>query len=186
MLTTEKTKAMIAFGNEIKRLRVNLGLTQGELASEIKNCQTYISQLEKATSLASARMLDKLVDWFKDAGITIDEGIGCNTVYLNSIERGVYPLPTYLIEPIHKFFLTHDTEEFKMSDLRELAFKHNLNINQADVSPKVFKLLSEIAAHELTDDETEKLTATLKEILDKRALMDVNLSLINMIDKEMD
>ncbi len=75
MLTTEKTKAMIAFGNEIKRLRVNLGLTQGELASEIKNCQTYISQLEKATSLASARMLDKLVDWFKDAGITIDEGI---------------------------------------------------------------------------------------------------------------
>jgi len=61
------------YGNQIKSYRINLGLTQGQVASELDVTPGYISNVENGRTAMSLKIL---IYYAKLMGITLDELVG--------------------------------------------------------------------------------------------------------------
>ena len=61
------------YGEQIKSYRINLGLTQGEVAGELNVTPGYISNVENGRTAMSLRIL---IYYAKLMGITLDELVG--------------------------------------------------------------------------------------------------------------
>lgn len=61
------------YGDQIKSYRIKLGLTQGEVASELDVTPGYISNVENGRTAMSLRVL---IYYAKLMGVTLDELVG--------------------------------------------------------------------------------------------------------------
>ena len=61
------------YGNQIKEYRISLGLTQNQVATEMKVTPGYISNVENGRTAMSLRML---IYYAKLMGITLDALVG--------------------------------------------------------------------------------------------------------------
>jgi len=61
------------YGEQIKNYRINLGMTQNQIASELDVTPGYISNVENGRTAMSLRML---IYYSKLMGITLDELVG--------------------------------------------------------------------------------------------------------------
>ncbi len=61
------------YGEQIKSYRINLGMTQNQVASELEVTPGYISNVENGRTAMSLRML---IYYSKLMGITLDELVG--------------------------------------------------------------------------------------------------------------
>ena len=61
------------YGNQIKSYRIKLGLTQGQVASELDVTPGYISNVENGRTAMSLKIL---IYYAKLMGITLDELVG--------------------------------------------------------------------------------------------------------------
>ncbi|MDC7300977.1 helix-turn-helix domain-containing protein [Agathobacter ruminis] len=61
------------YGEQIKRYRINLGMTQNQVATELDVTAGYISNVENGRTAMSLRLL---IYYAKLMGITLDELVG--------------------------------------------------------------------------------------------------------------